>query len=126
MTRRADRPPQASGAAGAVPLTPQQRRFMLALQARLAMTPDVSPTYEELRGDLGLASKSGIARLVRECEQRGRIVRIPRAERSLCVIAPLSLDEARPTPDLLSTFSDVEIAAEACRRGLMRFAAPAA
>lgn len=95
---------------------------MLALQARLALSPDVSPTYEELRLDLGLASKSGVARLVRECEQRGRIVRIPRAERSLSVVAPLSKDEARSTPDLLSTYSDVEIMAEAGRRGLIRFA----
>lgn len=107
------------GVETAIPLTPQQRRFMLALQSRLAARPDVGPTYEELREDLGLASKSGVFRLVRECEARGRIERMPRLERGLRVIVPLSTSEAAPSVDLLSTFSDADIIREVDRRGLI-------
>ena len=107
------------GVAEATPLTPQQRRFMLALQARLDARPDVGPTYEELREDLGLSSKSGVFRLVRECVQRGRIARIPRIERGLRIVRPLSREEARPSADLLSTFTDAQIVREMGRRGLL-------
>jgi hypothetical protein len=108
------------GVASATPLTPQQRRFMLALQARLDASPDVGPTYEELREDLGLSSKSGVFRLVRECVQRGRVERIPRIERGLRILRPLSEQEARPTPDLLSTFSDAALVRELEKRGILR------
>jgi repressor LexA len=108
------------GEGPAVPLTPMQRRFMLALQARLAARPDVGPTYEELKDDLGLASKSGVFRLVRECEARGRIERMPRMERGLTVVRPLSGMEAAPSADLLSTFSDADIIREVDRRGLIK------
>lgn len=107
------------------PLTPMQRRFMLALQSRLEARPDVGPTYEELRIDMGLASRSGIARLVKECEQRGRIRRRPYSERSLEVINPVLeyelVAEHRP---LIESFSDREIILEASRRGLIQVRRP--
>lgn len=99
-------------------LTPQQLRFMLALQARLEAKPDVSPTYDELRQDLGLASKSGIFRLVTECEERGRIARKPFAERTLTILKPVTSDEF-DHKTLLSSFSDKEILQEALNRGLL-------
>lgn len=104
-----------------VPLTPMQRRFMLALQSRLESRPDVGPTYEELRIDMGLASRSGIARLVKECEQRGRIRRRPYSERSLEIVNPVLEDEftAEHRP-LIESFSDKEIILEASRRGLVQ------
>lgn len=107
------------GVESSIPLTHQQRRFMLALQERIAAFPDVGPTYEELRADLGLASKSGVARLVSECVERGRIIRIPRAERSLRVIRPVSSGAPREVVPLISSFTDSEIIREACRRGLL-------
>lgn len=107
-----------TGEGPAVPLTPMQRRFMLALQARLASRPGVGPTYEELREDLGLASKSGVARLVRECTDRGRVARIPRAERSLSVLVPVEgVDASRV--GLLDAFSDIELLKEVVARGLL-------
>ena len=103
------------------PLTPMQRRFMLALQSRLETRPDIGPTYEELRIDMGMASRSGIARLVKECEQRGRLRRRPFSERSLEVINPVLeyelVSEHRP---LIESFSDKEIILEASRRGLIQ------
>jgi len=108
--------PQGEGSA--IPLTPMQRRFMLALQARLAARPDVGPTYEELREDLGLASKSGVFRLVRECESRGRIARLPRAERSIQVLRPVEGVEV-DLKGLLSAFSDTELLREVASRGLV-------
>jgi hypothetical protein len=43
-----------------VPLTPKQRRFMLALQARLASNPDIAPSYEELLKDIGELVDRGV------------------------------------------------------------------
>ena len=101
-----------------VPLTPLQYRFMRALQARLSANPDIGPTYAELMQDMGLKSKSGIARLVDECVERGRIRKLSNRDRSLVVVNPVSTgDVARE--DLIRTFSDREIILEAQRRGLI-------
>ena len=107
------------GVASSIPLTPMQRRLMLALQARLAARPDIGATYEELREDLGLSSKSGVFRLVRECEERGRVERMPGTTRSVRVLVPVR-DEDADVPTLLSSFSDVEILRETARRGLLQ------
>lgn len=106
-----------------IPLTPMQRRFMLALQARLEARPDIGPTYDELRLDLGLASKSGVFRLVKECEARGRISRLPNSNRGLAVLRPVTASDG-PLQDLLASFSDAEILREAARRGLISLSAP--
>lgn len=99
-------------------LTPRQHRFMLVLQARIAGSPEVGPTYEDLRADMGLSSKSAIARLVAECERRGRLSRTPNAERSLRVVMPVSdAVEERPASPL-SAYSDEELLAELARRGV--------
>lgn len=101
-----------------IPLTPMQRRFMLALQERLKARPDIGPSYDELREDLGLASKSGIFRLVRDCEARGRIARLGNTNRGLIVLRPVSDGEGSPT-DLLKAFSDRELLREVIARGLL-------
>lgn len=43
------------------------------------------PSYEEIRVYLGLASKSGIYRIVKSLEERGHITHIPGRERSITV-----------------------------------------
>jgi len=106
------------------PLTQRQHGFMLALQRRMAANPDRGVSFEELRLDLGLSSKSGVSRLVQECVDRGRIVRRKRSPRSLRIVAPVSeLDmpevPLRPTIAIQS-FSDADILLEASRRGLIR------
>ncbi|MBX9874087.1 MAG: hypothetical protein K2X84_04445, partial [Beijerinckiaceae bacterium] len=65
------------------PLTQRQHEFMLALQRRMAADPDRGVSYDELRQDLGMSSKSGISRLVDECVERGRIARTRHRPRSL-------------------------------------------
>lgn len=104
------------------PLTPLQYRFMRVLQKRLSDRPGVGPTYEELRVDLGLASKSGVARLVAACEERGRIARLPNRDRSLAVLVPVP-EEGHPGVDILQAFSDRELLAEIQKRGLLSLVA---
>lgn len=105
------------------PLTQRQHDFMLALQRRMAADPDRGVSYDELRQDLGMGSKSGISRLVDECVERGRIARTRQRPRSLRVIAPVAEGvapyEAPPRPSIES-FSDAEIIVEAARRGLLQ------
>ncbi|WP_298842901.1 hypothetical protein [uncultured Salinicola sp.] len=116
MARNEDR----EGRASPVPLTPMQYRFMLALQARLEANPDIGPTYADLMHDLGLRSKSGVARLVSECVERGRIRKLSNRDRSLVVLHPVSGSE-EPGQDLIRSFSDRELIMEVQRRGLMIF-----
>lgn len=99
-------------------LTAMQFRFMLVLQKRMAECPDIGPTFEELRQDLGLSSKSGVARLVRACEERGRIARLPNKQRSIQILEPVSLD-AVEMDFLIKSFSDKELLAEIQARGLL-------
>ena len=110
----------------AVPLTPGQQRFMLALQRRLEANPDIGPTFEDLRRDLGLSSKASIARLVDGCERRGRIKRLPNRNRALQVIMPVSEEELRhvrqDNGSLIESFNDRELMAEVQKRGLLKFA----
>lgn len=50
----------------------------------------VTPSFEEMRQGIGLASKSGVHRLVASLEVRGHVLRVPRRARSivLCEVAP--------------------------------------
>ena len=105
------------------PLTPMQYRFMLALQKRLAANPDIGPTFEELKSDLGLASKSGVARLVASCIERGRISKLPNRDRSLVVLVPVKEDEIS-SGNLIKSFSDRELIAECQERGLIVVSSP--
>lgn len=96
---------------------------MLALQARLDARPDVAPTFDELRLDLGLASKSSISRLLAGCEERGRIKRLAGRQRAIAVLSPVTMDEALATGDLMKSFSDRELMNEVSDRGLIRLSA---
>lgn len=105
------------------PLTQRQHRFMLALQRRMAASPDQGVSYDELRKDLGLRSKSSVSRMVEECIARGRIARIRHASRSLRILAPVSENDyvaSEPTvKPPIAIYSDAEILVEAARRGLI-------
>lgn len=46
----------------------------------------VAPSYDELREALGLASKSGVHRLLKELSQRGLVDFLPRQPRSVRVL----------------------------------------
>jgi len=63
-------------------LTPKQRACLDAIEAHLARTRTM-PSVENLRVALGFSSKVGALRLLRQLEERGRIVRVPRRARAI-------------------------------------------
>jgi len=65
-------------------LTPQQANALEIIRAHVAKGP--APTVAELRRGLGLSSKSGVVRLLRGLEERGRIRRIPNKVRAIEVL----------------------------------------
>lgn len=65
-------------------LTPRQSDCLRAIRARLAQS-GVPPTYDELRLQLGVASKSSIARLVDALVERGHLRRLPHMARGLAL-----------------------------------------
>jgi SOS-response transcriptional repressor LexA len=64
-------------------LTSQQRRLLDYIASR----PIVAPSFEEMRAHMGLASKSGIHRLLTALEKRKCIRRIRNSPRAIEVIA---------------------------------------
>ncbi len=66
-------------------LTKKQRELLVFIDQRL--TEDgVSPSFDEMKDALGLASKSGIHRLITALEERGFIRRLPHKARALEVL----------------------------------------
>ena len=66
-------------------LTEKQRDLLLLIDKRIK-TDGVPPSYDEMKDHLGLASKSGIHRLITALEERGFIRRLPNKARALEVI----------------------------------------
>jgi len=84
-------------------VTPRQKDMLDAIRD---LTVDgVSPTYEQLRVHLGIASKSGVNRMIVALERLGRVRRIKGCRRTVEIIAPLS-----------PVGSTVSIADRICRR----------
>ena len=52
---------------------------------------DISPSFDEMRNALGLASKSGVHRLVSGLEERGFIKRLANRARAIKILKPLEL-----------------------------------
>ena len=48
-----------------------------------------SPSFEQIKIHLGLASKSGVHRLIQGLKERGHVAYIPGRHRSLTVVEPL-------------------------------------
>ncbi len=66
-------------------LTAKQRELLLFINKRLKET-GVSPSFDEMKEALDLASKSGIHRLITALEERGFIRRLPHRARALEVL----------------------------------------
>lgn len=59
-------------------------RLQACLDAIELLTVDgVSPSYQQIADHLGIASKGRVCRMVDDLVSRGRIVRVPRRQRSL-------------------------------------------
>ena len=78
-------------------LTAKQKELLAFINSRLG-DDGVSPSFDEMREALGLASKSGVHRLIGALEERGFIRRLPNRARALEVIKLPDGMEAAPTP----------------------------
>ena len=66
-------------------LTQKQKDLLLLIDNRIKAV-GVPPSYDEMKDHLGLASKSGIHRLITALEERGFIRRLPNKARALEVL----------------------------------------
>ena len=66
-------------------LTAKQRELLLYIHQRIKET-GVSPSFDEMKEALDLASKSGIHRLITALEERGFLRRLPHRARALEVL----------------------------------------
>lgn len=66
-------------------LTAKQRELLLFINERL-QDGGISPSFDEMKDELGLKSKSGIHRLINGLEERGFLRRLPHRARALEVI----------------------------------------
>lgn len=65
-------------------LTKKQRELLILIHERMA-EGDVAPSFEEMKNELGLKSKSGIHRLISGLVERGYLERLPHRARALSV-----------------------------------------
>ncbi|MBU0859521.1 MAG: transcriptional repressor LexA [Alphaproteobacteria bacterium] len=65
-------------------LTQKQKELLLLIHERMA-AGDVAPSFEEMKEQLGLKSKSGIHRLISALVERGYLERLPHRARALQV-----------------------------------------
>ena len=66
-------------------LTQKQRDLLILIDKRIKAV-GVPPSYDEMKDALGLASKSGIHRLISALEERGFICRLPNKARAIEVL----------------------------------------
>jgi len=92
-------------------MTGLQQRLLRFIRSELERTGGVAPAFTEMRDHLGLASKSGVHRLLCKLEAQGLIHRDRGRVRNI-VLAD---------PDL-SHVSDTALLAETARRGLLQVA----
>lgn len=80
-------------------LTPKQHELLVFIDQRLQQT-GICPSFEEMKGALGLLSKAGIHRLITALEERGFLRRHYNRARALEVLRlPENVaDGRRPTP----------------------------
>ena len=77
-------------------LTKKQKDLLILIDNRISAV-GVPPSYDEMKDALGLASKSGIHRLITALEERGFVRRLPNKARALEVIKmPEGLQKDEP------------------------------
>ncbi len=100
-------------------VTALQYRFLLVLQSHLSCGGGMAPTYQQLADEMGIKSKSHVARLVSECEERGWIKRLANKPRSLAMLKRVEEISGADNVSLIESFSDRELLLEISRRGLL-------
>lgn len=96
-------------------LTAKQKQLLVFIQDRIRET-GVSPSFDEMRDALDLASKSGIHRLITALEERGFLRRLPHRARALEVV---KLPEDAANADDLNPPAPINPAAETAEVPLM-------
>ncbi|MBL4853058.1 MAG: transcriptional repressor LexA [Robiginitomaculum sp.] len=76
-------------------LTQKQHDLLIFIDKRLKKN-SISPSYDEMKDALGLASKSGIHRLITALEERGFIRRLPHRARALEILQLPGQEVAKP------------------------------
>jgi repressor LexA len=79
MTRPSDIPSQAYG------LTPIQAEVLEFIKQQQAQRHP-SPSYDEIGAAVGLASKSGVHRVVQQLKERNAIAMLPGRARSITIV----------------------------------------
>ena len=81
-------------------LTKKQKTLLLLIDKKIKET-GITPSYDEMKDSLGLASKSGIHRLITALEDRGFIRRLPNKARAIEVLKsiPLIIPKVRHAPE---------------------------
>lgn len=99
-------------------LTPKQAD-LLAFIRQYQEYRHSTPSFEEMKEGLGLASKSGIFRMVNALQERGYIRRLPNRARAIEVVEkPVLIDRPAPQFSPLRDFSTSAILRELDRRGV--------
>lgn len=92
-------------------LTQKQKDLLILIHKRM-QEGDIAPSFDEMREELGLKSKSGIHRLITALVERGYLERLPNRARALEVKRlPKGYDgtsEAMATPSQVIAASDME------------------
>jgi repressor LexA len=92
-------------------LTRAQAELLAFIERFQAENNGVSPSFDEMRQELGLGSKSGVHRLIEALEERGRIARQHNRARAIEILAE------PPPREPLTFYSSRELIAELARRG---------
>lgn len=92
-------------------LTAAQRDALLIIQEWM-LRYRCPPSLEELRAELGLASRSGALRLIACLERRGYVRRYARRARSLLVLTPIPMP---PEPEIVGLFDAPPLANQVAR-----------
>lgn len=86
-------------------LTQKQKTLLLLLDEKIK-AEGVPPSYDEMKDALGLASKSGIHRLITALEERGFIRRLPNRARAIEVLKlPTEMPSKRAIPPIAANDS---------------------
>jgi len=87
-------------------LTGKQHQLLTFLIEHQQNEGDITPSFDEMKQAVGLASKSGIHRLVSALEERGYIRRLPNRARAIEVIKTPSGTAVQPSNVVSADFGD--------------------
>ena len=96
-------------------MMPRERELLHYLQTYIAAHDGVPPSVREMQAELGLSSPSGPSRLLDSLERQGLISRDANRGRNVRLTRP---------PIDLAAIPDIEIYAEAAKRGFLSDGAP--